>query len=60
VKDAKEAEQLEILVQIIRKCLRTNPKNRPDFLDLYYKFQQKFRIIDHGVLRTQIIIGEKS
>ena len=36
-----------------------NPENRPDFVDLYYMFQQKFKTTDYQILRTQIIMGEK-
>lgn len=56
--DQKEKKQLELLVGMIRKCLRINPGKRPDFLNLYFKFQERFRMVDYDIVRTQIIMGE--
>lgn len=50
--------KLKLFIRILKKCLRINPKSRPDFVDLYYDFQKKFRSIDSNSLRIQIIAGE--
>ena len=59
MKTETEQKKLELFIRILRQCLRSSPINRPDFLDLYFTFQKKFRTIDSSIMRIQILVGEK-
>jgi len=51
-------EKMRNLEKLIKKCLRIESKDRPDFIDLYHIFQKRFRSVGLDCLRTQILIGE--
>ena len=55
----KEMKDLLSLIEIITISLKVIPKDRMDFIGLYYTFQMKFNPNNQDILRTQILIGEK-
>ena len=55
----KEMKDLQSLIEIIKISLKVIPKDRMDFIGLYYTFQMKFNPNNQDILRSQILIGEK-
>lgn len=56
----KELKYLESLAELIRVSLSVDPKQRFDFIDLYYTFQMKFKPNEEEILRSQILMGEQN
>ena len=49
----EEEKTLKKFLRILKKCLRFDPKRRPDFIDLFYRFQGKILKREES-LRAQI------
>ena len=60
LENEKELKDLDSLAELIRVSLSVDPKQRFDFLDLYYTFQMKFKLIEEEILRSQILMGEQN